>query len=571
MRRPRDRRVITMQSAILVIFVVMSMAVAACTTSDEDSTTDDSTVAGESTTTVASDDAGGDTTTTTASAEPAASGGTFTFGLATEPVSLDPADGVFIADHQVMLNIYDPLIWTDQNGELQPGLATAWDNNAEGTEFTFTLREDVVFHDGTPFNGDAVKAEFDRIPTLTDGFGASLQIMADYESTTVEGNEITVTFASPKPEFLNDLSRMWMAIPSPTAVESMGDEFDRNPVGTGPFVFGEWAAQDHITLVRNDAYAWGRGFAGNDGPPLVDELVFRILPEASTRLSGFQTGELDAVEDPPFQQVASLVDAGSADLMSYQAPGMPSHMMLNTEKAPTDDPLVREAMIRAVNTDELSVAAFAGLQTPVSNVIAPTTFAYSADAASLYSYDVAAAGALLDEAGWVDSNGDGIREKDGVDLTVVYPASPDWEAPYMELFAAYLSAVGFSVDLQQLDDAGVFEVANAAEHNIVNMGWISSSPSVLGIVYHSANIEQGSSFTRFADPALDAAIDGAAGAVDPTERAAFYQETQDIIMSNALAIPLYTYDRVLLLQPAADGWQFDSEGYAWLTNITTGG
>ena len=141
----------------------------------------------------------------------------------------------------------------------------------------------------------------------------------------------------------------------------------------------------------------------------------------------------------------------------------------------------------------------------------------------------------------------------------------------MELFAAYLSAVGFSVDLQQLDDAGVFEVANAAEHNIVNMGWISSSPSVLGIVYHSANIEQGSSFTRFADPALDAAIDGAAGAVDPTERAAFYQETQDIIMSNALAIPLYTYDRVLLLQPAADGWQFDSEGYAWLTNITTGG
>ena len=141
----------------------------------------------------------------------------------------------------------------------------------------------------------------------------------------------------------------------------------------------------------------------------------------------------------------------------------------------------------------------------------------------------------------------------------------------MELFAAYLSAVGFSVDLQQLDDAGVFEVANAGEHNIVNMGWISSSPSVLGFVYHSANIEQGSSFTRLVDPALDAAIDGAAGAVDPAERAAFYMEAQDIIMSQALAIPLYTYDRVLLLQPAATGWQFDSEGYAWLTNISPGG
>lgn len=572
MRRRRDRRVITMRSTLLVMLVVMSMAVASCSSSDEDSTTDESTAANETTTTAAStDDGDGDTTTTAASTEPAASGGTFTFGLATEPVSLDPADGVFIADHQVMLNIYDPLIWTDQNGELQPGLATAWENNAEGTEFTFTLREDVVFHDGTPFNGDAVKAEFDRIPTLTDGFGASLQIMADYTATTVDGNTVTVTFASPKPEFLTDLSRMWMAIPSPTAVEAMGDEFDRSPVGTGPFVFSEWAAQDHITLVRNDAYAWGRSFAGNGGPPLVDELVFRVLPEASTRLSGFQTGELDAVEDPPFQQVDSLVGDGTAVLKSYQAPGMPSHMMLNTEKVPTDDPLVREAMILSVNTDELSTAAFAGLQTPASNVIAPTTFAFSPEAASLYSYDIEGANALLDEAGWVDSNGDGIREKDGADMTVVYPASPDWEAPYMELFAAYLTAVGFSVDLQQLDDAGVFEVANAGEQNIVNMGWISSSPSVLGYVYHSSNIDQGSSFTRFVDPALDAAIDGAAAAVDPVERAALYQEAQDIIMGNALAVPLYTYDRVLLLQPTADGWQFDSEGYAWLTNITVGG
>ncbi len=246
-------------------------------------------------------------------------------------------------------------------------------------------------------------------------------------------------------------------------------------------------------------------------------------------------------------------------------------MMLNTEKVPTDDPLVREAMILAVNTDELSQVAFAGLQSPASNVISPTTFGYSSDAASLYAYDVDGAAALLDEAGWVDSDGDGVREKDGVDLSVVYPASPDWESPYMELFAAYLSAVGFSVDLQQMEDAGIFEAANASKHNIVNMGWISSSPSVLRFVYHSENIEQGSSFTRFRDPALDAAIEGAAAALDSTERAGLYQEAQDIIMTNALAVPLYTYDRVLLLRPAIEGWQFDSEGYAWLTNISVGG
>jgi peptide/nickel transport system substrate-binding protein len=540
----------------MVVALAATMIVGACNAASDPTTTQ----------AAATDMAAADST-----APPAEGGATLTLGLSTEPVSLDPVDGLFIADHVVMLNVFDPLIWTDQSGNLQPGLATEWGANAEGTEFTFALRDGVVFHDGTPFDGEAVKSEFDRIAVSTDSTGAAVTIMADYVATEVDAGSVTVSFASPKPEFLSDVGRMWMAIPSPTAVAELGDEFDRSPVGTGPFVFEEWAAQESITLARNDAYAWGRTFAGSAGPPVAERLVFRFLPDPSARMSAFRSGDVDGIEDPPFQEVAALVDSGAATLATFQAPGMSSHMMLNTGKAPTDDPLVRRAMILAVDTDGLSATAFAGLQTPVNNVISPTTAGYSEAAASMYSFDLDEANRLLEEEGWSDADGDGVREKDGVDLSVSYPASPVWESAYMELLAGYLAGAGIQVDLQQLDDAGVFEVANAGEHNMVNMGWISSSPSVLSFVYHSSTIDEGSGFTRFADPALDEALDTAASTVDAEERAALYRRAQEIIMENALAIPLYSYDRVMLLAPSVSGWQFDSEGYPWLTDVSVAG
>lgn len=566
MRRSGRRRLspyVALLAAIALVLAACSSSTDTTTEARSDSTTGESSAPatdGGGTENSADSEGGG-------TSEPSGTG-TFTVGLSTEPSTLDPADGLFIADHVVMLNIYDPLIWTDADGNLQPGLATSWEVDSAGMEFKFELRDDVVFHDGTPFNGEAVRAQFDRVSGITDGIGAALTILSDYSGTTVDGNTIVVSFSSPKPEFLSDLSRMWMAIPSPTALDSLGDDFDRSPVGTGPFMFEEWAGQESITLSRNDDYAWGRAFAGAGGPAGVEQLVFRILPDPSARMSAFQTGEVDAIEDPPFQEVGSLVGSGAATLVSYQAPGMPSHMMINTEKHPTDDPLVRKAMIHAVNTEELSQTAFAGLQTPASSVISPTTFGYSETAAALYGFDEELAAQLLEEAGWIDSNGDGIREKDGQPLAISYPASPAWESSYMELLSAYLTAVGFQVNLEQLDDAGVFETGAAGEHNIINMGWISSSPSVLGFVYHSSTINGGSGFTRFSDAALDAALDGAASAVDAGERAAFYREAQDIIMENALAIPLYSYDRIMLLQPGVTGWQFDSEGYPWLTGIS---
>jgi peptide/nickel transport system substrate-binding protein len=247
---------------------------------------------------------------------------------------------------------------------------------------------------------------------------------------------------------------------------------------------------------------------------------------------------------------------------------MPSHMMINVEKPPTDDINVRLAMIYAINQEELNQIAFNGLMSPAYSVLSPSTWGYDEASASLYRYDPDKAKQLLEDAGWVDENGDGIRERDGETLTVVYPAIPAYEEAYMELVAGYLNEVGFDVELLTMDDAGVFEFGNAGNHNFLNMGWISSDPAVLDYVYNSANIESGSAFTRFVDPELDQALVDAQSELDADARRALYVRIQEIIMENALVMPLHTYNQVMLLSSSVQGWQFNFEGYPLLYDVT---
>lgn len=497
-----------------------------------------------------------------------ASGGDLTIGLAIEPITLDPALVLYIPDNLIARNLYDTLVHVDPEGTVQPGLATEWSVSDDGTEFTFTLRDDVTFHDGAPFNADAVKVSLDRAAAVTE-ISSAQTALADYASTeVVDPQTVVVTFNTPKPRFLQDLATSAFGIPSPAAVENA--DFAQNPVGTGPFTFVEWVPQDHITIARNPDYAWAPPFAENQGAPYLDSVTFRFLPEQGSRLSALQSGEAQVVEDPAAQEVAPLLADGTYALQSFSAPGMPSQMMINTEKAPTDDLAVREAMLQAVNQEELVQVAFAGLQSPAHSVLSPSTIGFNTAAAELNRFDLTNAQTLLEGAGWVDSDGDGIREKDGQPLTLIYPAIPAYEEAFMELLAAYLTAVGFDVQIQTMDDAGVFEFANAGNHNIVNMGWMSSDPGVLNILFNSANIEAGSAFSRFRSEELDNALNSAAVEMDLDARNALYGEAQQIIMENALTLPVHNYDRVNVMLPSVQGWNVDSEGYTWLGGVSLG-
>lgn len=498
-------------------------------------------------------------------------GGTLTIGLAVEPISLDPAGGLYIPEQFLVQQIFDPLVAVDPDLNFHPALAESWEMNEDGTEFTFKLRQDVKFHDGTPFNAEAVKVNMDRAALGTTPAAAAPAALVGYVETVV-ADEYTavVKFDSPHATFIQDLTRPWLMIASPAAIEQYGVDFGQHPVGTGPFMFKEWAAQDHIILVKNPDYAWGPEFYTHTGPALVDEVYFRVMPEPAIRLTAVQTGEALLVQDPSPLETSQMMADGSMQVFVFVAPGMTSHQMINSEKEPTNDLNVRKAMIYAVDQETIVQTGFYGLVPAAHSVISPSTWAFNAEANELYRYDPEKAKALLEESGWVDTNGDGIREKDGVNLHLEYTALPAYEEAFMELLAFYLGEVGFEVNIIKLDDAGIIDYGAKGLHSMLNMSWISRDPSVLSYVYDSANIDGGndSAYTRFRNDRLDEILRNAPMELDAEKRNAMYQEAQMIIMENAIALPIYSMANTYVGDPSVNGFRFDPEGYPYLYEIS---
>ncbi len=499
------------------------------------------------------------------------SGGTLTIGLPVEPETLDPGDAVYVQEQFILMNLFDSLLSISPDGELHPGLATAWEPNADYSEFTFTLRQDVTFHDGTPFTAEAVKASFDHINSdavLESGGKSLLQDHSYVETVVVDDYTVTVKFGASYPLFLRDASRQWLSISSPVALEASGADYGRNPVGTGPFKFVQWDAQSQIVLERNPDYNWGPEFAAHQGPANLEQVVFRILPEAATRLTAFETGEVLIASEPPALDAIALANSGAAAIQTFAQPGVPAILMINATKAPTDNVNVRKAMILAVNQEELAQTAFQELGLPATSVISPTTWAYDEGAASLYSYNPEEAARLLDEAGWVDADGDGVREKDGETLTIDWPDNPAWSEAFNELLIGYLSEAGFDVQYRSMDDGAAYEELLAGNYTLVYMYWTRPDPSPLRYLFHSENANGGGAWTNFVNEDLDNALADADTNTDEAARAQDYAVAQNIIMENALVLPMFTVNTSYITAPAVQGFSFDLEGYPYLYDIS---
>lgn len=509
--------------------------------------------------------------TEAAAQAPAESGGVLTLGIPVEPETLDPGDAIMVQEQFILMNLFDSLLSISPDGELHPGLASAWEPNAEYSEFTFTLRQDVTFHDGTPFTAEAVKASFDHIvgdAVLESGGRTLLQDHAYVETVMVDDYTVTVKFGASYPLFLRDAARQWLSISSPAALAKYGQNYGRNPVGTGPFKFVRWDAQSQIILERNPDYNWAPEFAAHEGPAHLDQVVFRILPEAATRLTAFETGEIQIAGEPPALDAVALVDAGTASLQNFAQPGVPAILMINTAKAPTDNINVRKAMIHAVNQEELARTAFQQLGLPATSVISPTTWAYDEGAASLYSYNPEEAARLLEEEGWIDSNGDGVREKDGAKLTVDWPDNPAWSEAFNELIIGYLSEAGFDVQYRSMDDGAAYEELLAGNYTLVYMYWNRPDPSPLRYLFHSENVNGGGAWTNFVNEDLDAALADADVNTDEAVRRQDYVTAQNIIMENALVLPMFTVNISYLIAPSVQGFTFELEGYPFLYDIS---
>ncbi|WP_448061087.1 ABC transporter substrate-binding protein [Cellulomonas hominis] len=377
------------------------------------------------------------------------------------------------------LQLYDGLTrWDLSQGEsapeLVPGLAESWEVGDDGITWTFHLRSGVTFHDGTPWDADAAIYNFDRF-TNEDSplYSAELNSMGGLSlsgiDTATKVDDMTIQIVTNGPWSYLDEDLASVPFGSPTAIEAEGDDFAANPVGTGPFKFESLTRGQELVLVRNDDYYLGA--------PKLDRLILRPIPEATARLAALRSGEVNWIEVPSPDDVASLTSEGFQVLTNSYPHNWP--WLFDTTQKPWDDPRVRQAANFAIDRESLATGILQGTGQPAYQYLGEADFGFD-PADDYYSYDPDRAKELLAEAGYPD----------GFSTTLSYPTSGSGNmvpTPMNESLQRDLAAVGIDVELEPVEWASMLTDFYAGKipggAGAINISLGFSSPALVALVF----------------------------------------------------------------------------------------
>ncbi|MGX5694563.1 ABC transporter substrate-binding protein [Agromyces soli] len=501
-----------------------------------------------------------------AGADPATTpeaGGTLVYATGdAEPSCLDPHVGGNYPQALIAGQYLESLVSLDESREVIPWLATEWQVSDDGLTWDFTLRDDVEFTDGTPFDAAAVKANIEHLQNPDTQSSTGYLAVGKVDSVEVVSPTVArFHLTAPDSALLESLAQPWTAMESPAGIERGMDENCQAPVGTGPFVVDEWVPQDHVSLVRNADYHGGPADRGRDGAAYLDGIQWRFIPDSASRYAALQAGEVDIIDNAQPDTLAQAEQNGSLVEIDAPRPGASNRLELNSGQAPFDDERVREAFIRAADVNDGIDGLFFGTAERSYSVLSSVEpLAYSDP--SLFESSLDEANALLDEAGWTARDADGTRMKDGARLTVRFPVSTNQSIPaeqsLFEQVQANAKDAGFDVQLEPLDLSSWYGALFAHDYELVSAPYTKIGPDVLRILYHSDSITPAPSgyfanLAQLSNPELDALLTEAASQTDPEEREALYEQAQQIILGGYYALPLYDQQNHFLHSPKLQG------------------
>jgi peptide/nickel transport system substrate-binding protein len=323
-------------------------------------------------------------------------------------------------------------------------------------------------------------------------------------------------------------------------------------------------ATSFLSMPRsNPDYSWGPEYA-HDGPPYIEELSFRIIPDNATRVAALQSGEIQITEVPPIN-VEQLRDSGEYELYHYLRNGVGLFMEFNVTKAPFDDPLVREALNYAIDKEAIVEAALRGLGQPACGPLPPSISGYWSGMCDYApSFDPDKAEQLLSDAGW-EPGSDGVLAKDGKRLQFTLFIMPEdtWRQS-AELVQQQLKDIGIRMDIQSFEFGTLLEKAAAGEQQAHLMGYTYTNPDILYLWFHSSNIGDGLNLSHVDDPKLDALLEKSRTQIDKDARNETYQEIQKYIVDKSLWVPLWNNEQYIATQPQLKNAEVAEEGYLFL-------
>ncbi len=501
---------------------------------------------------------------------PGKQGGKLVYGLTLAPSGLDPHVNASSELGIPLTSLYDPLVWQDVDGAFVPGLAESWEVSEDGLAYTFHLRRDVKFHDGTAFDAEAVRFNFERIVDPATKSQKAAAMMGSYEQTeVVDDHTVVVHFQEPYAPFLDSASQVYLGMASPTAVRKWGADYQMHQVGSGPFMMKEYVPKDHLTLVRNPDYNWAPSIFKHQGAAYLDEIEFRFFAEPATRALALEEGSAQVMGEIPPGDAERLQDNDQFQVMPVEVPGQPLQVFLNVEKAPTDELAVRQALSYAVDKETIVKNVFKGFSPVAHGPLNASTPGYDESLKGLYPYDPAQAETMLEEAGWVDEDGDGVREKNGQRLQLeAYLMGWGFMPEVMQFMQAQFKAVGVEMNTQLVAYPAALEAASQGKHHLIPFTLSSSDPDILRTFFHSENADGGFNWARVRDPDLDRLLEEGARTLDPDKRLALYAQAQKIIMEQALIIPIRDYVNINAASARVKDLRYDARGwFPWLYDV----
>jgi nickel ABC transporter nickel/metallophore binding protein len=479
---------------------------------------------------------------------------TFVIAVGSDPGPLNPHNygSSFIALDMV----YEPLVRYAADGSIVPALAESWEISPDGLTWTFTLREGVTFQDGTPFNAEAVKWNFERwIQTEDHNWLPSTTRIATVEAP--DERTVVLTMNDFYYATIQDLALVRpVRFLSPASVGADGAY--ARPVGTGPWQLEEYLPQQRASFVPNPSY-WGE-------QPNLERVVFEVIPDAQTRIAALLSNEVDLVGGEYVGGISleSLpVLQRNPNVQVFTEPGTTGYFLqMDTTSAPFDDLRVRQALNHAIDRATISERLFGGLAEPAQGVF-PERVPYVASSGSdLYSYDPERARALLAEAGWTP-NADGVLTKDGetLELTLVVDAAMFPQAGSLaQVLQAQLKEVGIALTPRLLDYSGWLDAYYQRGYDLLmNITWGApyDPHSSLSGVFSSTS----SSTIAYSDPELDQLIAAALAAPDEAERTSLFQRIWARLDEQAVVVPIVSSSRVYALRSGVEGFTMAGTEY----------
>lgn len=443
-------------------------------------------------------------------------GGELVIGFGTDPESLDPNKISSAPAGMVLTHIAETLLLMTEDLKIAPLLATGWQVSEDGRTVVLTLRKGVLFHDGTPFNAAAVKANLERFRKATFAFLLFPRVQT---IDVVDEHTIRLNLDMPFAPLLSNLSHNFVAMLSPKQFVEGKDIMD--PVGTGPFKFDKWVRGDYVRIVRNPDY-WG-------DKAYLDSVVFKVVPTDATRLVLLETGQVHAIMRVPPLDAPRV--AATRGIEVVRVPGVRTiYIGFNVTKAPFTDVRVRQAFNYAVDKEAIVKEILGGAGGVSDAPIMPLIFGHSPQ--TPYKYDPEKAKALLKEAGIPK----------GYKVTFHYPTGRYVkDAAIAEAVQAYLRDVGIELELVTMEWAAYLAFMNKpvaeSTHVMYMLGWgtvtLDADYGLYALFHSSQWVPTGSARSYYGNPTVDALLDAARTIADPGARKDLYARAISQIWKDA--------------------------------------